>query len=384
MSDALSNREDYPSLALGSYLNQASLGLIGAPAVAEMHRFLDDIARHGNLRLSDQEEVDLLTPLRANAARLFGAPEDRVAITSGAAEMLSQLPALIAPTSGSQVLAVATDFPALTRPWLAYAQECDVELHFVEDRPDRDLTDELIAAISQRTSVVLTSLVQYSTGTCVDVQRVGDAARGAGALLVLDVTQAAGAVPVDLASRLSDVVVCSGYKWLGGHGGVGLAVLSDELLRKTPPAPGWMGAPDPFDMHATKLFLADGARRYTQSTMSYISVVGLTTAIGKLLDLGIDPIEQHARELSQRLSKALSRTGWTPFRSLEDPAASPHIVSLRHSEVDGDVVLNVLREAGVTCSVRNGRVRISLAHYNNAEDIALVSDALKQTLVSSH
>ena len=51
------DRLDYPSLRQSVYLNQASLGLIGQPAVAAMHAFIDDVARHGNLYMSDSDEV---------------------------------------------------------------------------------------------------------------------------------------------------------------------------------------------------------------------------------------------------------------------------------------------------------------------------------------
>jgi hypothetical protein len=57
---------------------------------------------------------------------------------------------------------------------------------------------------------------------------------------------------------------CAHSKWLGGHGGIALAVLDPELLTMPPPSPGWMGAPDPFAMDAQQLLLAPDARRYTQ------------------------------------------------------------------------------------------------------------------------
>ena len=65
MINALVDRSDYPSLTEYVYLNQASLGLIGQPAVQSMHDFLDNTARHGNLRMTDEEEVGFFESLRA-------------------------------------------------------------------------------------------------------------------------------------------------------------------------------------------------------------------------------------------------------------------------------------------------------------------------------
>ena len=179
---------------------------------------------------------------------------------------------------------------------------------------DQDLTEALVQNIDERTSVVAVSYVQFATGTRTDIHRLREASRRVGALLVVDVTQAAGAIPIDAKGWDADVVVCSGYKWLGGHGGVGLAVMSPEFLKQPPPAPGWMGAPDPFDMQATRLPLANDARRYTQSTMSYVSLKGLTVAIAELLAMGPERIEAHAASLATLLIEELDGSGWTPLR----------------------------------------------------------------------
>ena len=60
MIESLSKRTDYPSLLDYNYLNQASLGLIGSPAVEAMNDFLYHVARHGNLKMSDEQEINFL------------------------------------------------------------------------------------------------------------------------------------------------------------------------------------------------------------------------------------------------------------------------------------------------------------------------------------
>ena len=84
MISSLSNRSHYSSLTDAIYLNQASLGLVGQPAVSAMHAYLDDIGRHGNMYLTDAEEVALFNPLRENAAVLMNCPAEQLAIMSSA------------------------------------------------------------------------------------------------------------------------------------------------------------------------------------------------------------------------------------------------------------------------------------------------------------
>jgi len=372
------NRLDYPSLRQSVYLNQASLGLIGQPAVAAMHTFIDDVARHGNLYMSDSDEVGYCETLRERAASLLHCDSAQVAIVASASEILGQLPLLLQPRLNSTILAVSSDFPAITRPWLRLTALKDHRVRFVDDQPTRNLTDTLIEAIDENTAVVAVSSVQYATGTVVDISRLRRSTAQVGARLIVDATQAAGAMRVDAAAWDADAVVASGYKWLGGHGGVALAIMSPHLLEQIPPLPGWMGASDPFGFDATSVSLASDARRYTQSTMSYASMAGLTVAVDQLLSLGQSRIEAHARTLAAMLVSDASKYGWQPFRSLDDPAASPHIISLGHPRESVQAVLGSLRGHNIVCGIRGGRIRISLAPYNDASDVNSLIEAFSR------
>ena len=375
MIPSLFDRVDYPSLGQSVYLNQASLGLIGQPAVTAMHTFIDDVARHGNLYMSDSDEVGYCETLRERAARLFHCDSTQVAIVAGASEILGQLPSLLQPRLNSTILAVSSDFPAITRPWLRLAALKDHRVRFVSDQPTCNLTDTLIGAIDENTSVVAVSSVQYATGTVVDISRLRQSTAQVGARLIVDATQAAGAMRVDAAAWDADAVVASGYKWLGGHGGVALAIMSPLLLEQIPPLPGWMGASDPFEFDATSVSLANDARRYTQSTMSYVSMAGLMIAVEQLLSLGEARIEAHARRLAAMLVSDASKYGWQPFRSVSDPAASPHIISLGHPRESVQAIVERLRSHNIVCGTRGGRIRISLAPYNDASDVNTLIEA---------
>jgi cysteine desulfurase/selenocysteine lyase len=369
------DRSDYPSLRHSVYLNQASLGLIGQPAVTAMHTFIDNVARHGNLYMSDRDEVAYFETLRERASRLLHCESMQVAIVASASEILGQLPMLLQPRPKSTVLAVSSDFPAITRPWLRLAALKNHTVRFVDDLPACDLTDTLIEAIDESTSVVAVSSVQYATGTVVDISRLRQSTNQVGARLIVDATQAAGATRVDAAAWGADAVVTSGYKWLGGHGGVALAIMSTRLLEQIPPLPGWMGAAEPFGFDATSLSLANDARRYTQSTMSYVGMAGLVAAIEQFLSLDETCIEAHARSLAATLVSEAAKYGWKPFRSVGDPAGSPHIISLGRPRKSVEAMVERLRSHNIVCSTRGGRIRISLAPYNDESDVNTLLEA---------
>ncbi len=376
MTSSLSDRSQYPCLCDSVYLNQASLGLIGQPAAAAMHSFLENVARHGNLNMSDSEEISYFHALRGVAGRLFHNDPSRIAILACASELLGQFPLLFHLKPNATILAVSSDFPAITRPWIRQSYFEKIRVRFVDDLPDRDLTDAIIDAIDETTGAIAVSSVQYITGTLVDVRRLLRSAQKVGAFLIVDATQAAGAMRVDTSTLAADAVVTSGYKWLGGHGGVALAAVSESLLKQLPILPGWMGASDPFDFDAKSVSFAPDARRFTQSTMSYVSLAGLTVSIEQLLSLGENRIEAHARQLAALLVDGAREYGWEPFRDIHAVAASPHIISLAHRRKNARETVEKLRDQRIICSARGERIRVSLAPYNDASDVMKLLQAL--------
>jgi len=376
MTSSLFDRSQYPCLSDSVYLNQASLGLIGQPAVAAMHSFLENVARHGNLYMSDSDEINYGHALRGVAGRLFHSDPSRIAILAGASELLGQFPLLFRLKPNATILAVSSDFPAITRPWVRQSYFEKIRVRFIDDLPDRDLTHAIINAIDETTAVIAVSSVQYATGTLVDVRRLAKSAQKVGAFLIVDATQAAGAMPVDASTVEAHAVVTSGYKWLGGHGGVALAAVSESLLKQLPILPGWMGAPDPFDFDAKSVSFAPDARRFTQSTMSYVSMAGLSVSIEHLLSLGENRIEAHARQLAATLVDGARKYGWEPFHDVHVGAASPHIISLGHRRNRASETVEKLRAQRIICSARGERIRVSLAPYNDASDVMKFIQAL--------
>ncbi len=168
---ALVPRSGYPTLQECTYLNQASLGLIPARSLDAMVAFLRNVAQHGNLRLSDEEETRVLDNVRAAAAELIDAPASWVAITGGASEGLGQVAAMLGSIDGSVVL-VSSDFPSVTYPWLAERDRRGTPIVWVDDTPDADLTEGLVRAVDGSTKAVCVSAVQYATGTYIDVPTV--------------------------------------------------------------------------------------------------------------------------------------------------------------------------------------------------------------------
>ena len=110
--------------------------------------------------------------------------------------------------------------------------------------------------------------------------------------------------------------------------------------------------------------------------MSYVSMAGLATALDQLMAVGQGRLEAHSRDLSRRLIQGAGAHGWTPFRAPEDASASPHIVSLAHPGSGVGGAIGALRRNHIVCGVRNGRIRVSLAPYNDSADVDALVDSM--------
>ena len=253
----------------------------------------------------------------------------------------------------------------------------NINLVFVDDKKEQNLTDTIIDEIDQTTKFVVVSYVQYSTGSMIDIFRLRNTTNKFGSKLIVDVTQAAGALPINFDKWKCDALICSGYKWLGGHGGVGIAALSNEIIKSVPLTPGWMGAENPFYFNDKSFDLASDARRFTQSTMSYVSIKCLETSIRNLINIGIVNIKNHSVILKKLLINNLKGLNWETYHNSINISSSPNIISLSNSFKNSGKIIQVLNENKIICSFRNEKLRVSLAHYNNENDIEKLIAILK-------
>ena len=374
---SLSQKSSFKTLTDYTYMNQASLGLISNDSVNNMISFLVEFAQHGNSLISDLDEIELLTPVRQKLGLLFQCDPKNVAILSSASELLSQIPFIIPEPKCGKIIMVESDFPSLIRPWLAAIERGNkYNIKLIKDDPNTSLTKNIIKEIDIDTKAVVVSHVQFSTGTKLDYHLVSEATQKHDALFILDVTQSAGAIPLNFEEISADALISSGYKWLGGHGGAAFAILSDEFLRVDPLSTGWMSDPYPFEMNTRDLKFANSAMKFTQSTISYITIKGIEQSLDQILRLSTKKISNHSKKLSKILLNKIEATSWQAFRTERDYEFSSHIIALGNADQDIVKYYKKLTENRIITSMRNKRIRISIAHYNCEEDVKKLANIL--------
>lgn len=327
------------------WLNTASYGLPPQPAWEALQAALAD----WRVGATSWEGWDQATAAaRASFARLVGVSGGDVTVGSQVSQLVA--PVAAAAADGARVVVPEIEFTSNLFPWLAHGDRLGVVTV---------PTDRLVDTVAAGCDVVAFSLVQSATGEVADYSRIVAAARGVGAMVVVDATQACGWLPFDAA--LADVVVVGGYKWLMGPRGTAFAYLSPEVREAVRPiAAGWYAAADVHgSYYGPPMRLAEDARRFDVSP-AWFSWVGTAPALEVVERIGVAAIHDHNVALANRFLTGLGQ-----------PPGNSAIVTVDAADAEAK-----LTAAGVRAAVRAGRVRASFHVYSTEADVDLALDAL--------
>jgi selenocysteine lyase/cysteine desulfurase len=282
-------------------------------------------------------------------ARIVGVRAEEIAC-GGSASVFAGLVAAAVP-AGGEVLFATGDFTSVVFPMLAQEPR-GVRV--------REVPLERIAeAIDGRTSLVAVSAVQSADGRLVDLDALAAAAEHHGADVYLDVTQAAGWLPID-ASRFT--FVCAGaYKWLLSPRGTALMAVRPEAVKRViPHTAGWYAGEDPWSsIYGGPLRLPATAKRFDVSP-AWTCWAGTAPSLELIDELGPAAIGAYDLALAARLRSGLGMP----------PSDSAIVIADRPDAEER------LGRAGVKASVRAGRVRLSCHLPATVDDIDRALTAL--------
>jgi cysteine desulfurase / selenocysteine lyase len=375
-------RGDFGVLERLTYLNTASAGLVPATVVGPAHAFESELAAAGTTGMDEDTEIAVLDDARDASARLLGADPGTVAIGTSFTEALCQIAWWLKPGKGRNVVSSDADFPSVTYPWHRIAEDtgCEVRLVGLLDDPEGFCVDKIADQVDGGTAVICISHVQYLTGHLLDLTDLAALAHGSGAVLVIDATQSAGQVPIDVTSSGVDVLITGSYKWLCSTFGAAACYISPRLLGQfRPPFVGWRSTEHPYALDARWLPLAATARRMEYSTMSYAAAIAFGRAIRYVTQLGTADVAEHNRALATLLADGLIERG-ARLLTPRDPGRRAGTVTARFPGHDGEAVAAELTRRGVVVSPRVGSTRFSLHFYNSSDDVEAALAALDLVL----
>ena len=304
---------------------------------------------------------------RDRVGMLWGVPAERVAFTPSAAEGMAWLARGLDWSEGDNVVTTNLEFPSVAYNW-RNLRERGVELRLVPHREWLVREEDLLAAVDERTRVLAVSQVSFYTGQNLDIEALAAGLSNRAALLAVDTTHAAGAVQVD--AGLTDLCVSSSYKWMLATHGVAPCYLSAEAegqVRAT--AFGW---------HNLAVWPAQGAEREPDAeekpmpekmepgNPAMVAVLFLDAALGRLLEVGMEQIEEHNLDLSEEIRSGLEHLGLEVISPGDRDRCSGNTC---FAAADARGISEVLADRGVLVWGDYGRVRVSGHLYNNGADV---------------
>ena len=325
---------------------------------------------------------------RCKAAALFGCPRaDHVVFTANSTEALNMvLSGLL--REGDHVISTDLEHNSVLRPLYRLRGERNVELDFVPaDRRGQIDYEDFARLLRPTTRAIVCTHASNLTGDAVDLARVGEIARRHGALFVVDASQSAGVLPIDMEEMHIDALCFTGHKSLMGPQGTGGLCLRGDLDVR-PWKVGGTGVQTFSEQQPVQLPV-----RLEAGTLNSHGIAGLGAALDFIQEVGVAAVHAKETALMRRFYEGVKDIpGVTVYGNFAGERAA--IVSLNVDGMDSGEAADVLMEdygiatrSGAHCAPRlhralgtekQGAVRFSFGWYNTAEETDAAIRAVKE------
>jgi cysteine desulfurase/selenocysteine lyase len=363
-------QEMWPTLADMTYLNNASTGIPPKTTVEAMKRFLENRVH----ALGDfQETLALYREIRENLATLLGGEYHQYGFVPSTSSGINSFAHSIEYPQGSNIVLCDLEFPANYIPWQNVRNLYGPELRVVKSNDGAAPVESFAEKIDENTRVVAVSQIQFGTGYRIELERLAKVAHEHGALLSVDVIQAAGCFDADLPRAGVDFATGQAAKWMLGPIGAGYVFVGKPVMDELKPRfLGWWGVEELWEFGYFERTPLPDARKFQVGSPTAIAYVGLLESLKILLQIPSRNRRQKALENANYLRKRLEEMRipyyeFGPDNNSATVSAAPEGVE----EIQQGLMKN-----RIICSVRNGRLRISPHFYNSTAEIDTLLDHL--------
>jgi selenocysteine lyase/cysteine desulfurase len=367
-------RQEWFEIEDATYLNLAGQSPMPRVSIRAVQAALE--AKKFPHQKPDSTFYEVPNRLRESLARLIGAIPEEIALTSGASAGVAAVAYGLKWKPGDEVVTAKGEFPLQYTAWKPMEEREGLKLKIVAPGGRFITADDLIAAIKPKTRVVSVSLVRYDDGSLLDAPRVAAACHAQGALLLLDVSQCCGALPMDVRQLGADFLVCAGYKWLLGPFGTGFFWVKSEHLSTVRPGPFyWMAVEGSHNFAALNFEdpkPAPHAKRWdAPEWASYFNfnLVAMDASVELVARMGPERVAAHNRKLIEFLFERLPKDRFVLASPSEAARRGPYGCFAARSREKTAEVYQQLRKENVIVSLREGNIRVSPHLYNTERDI---------------
>ena len=372
------------------YLNNAATSYPKPDTVIKaVMNYLDNIPFHSSRAGLEIGKEDIVYTCRQKLSSMFNIEKpENIIFTSGATESLN-LAIFGLDLKGGHVITTAIEHNSVLRPLNSLLKNEIIELSIVDSDENGYINPEnLRDCIKQNTKAIIVNHASNVTGEIQDIKSICEIAHANGCIFVVDASQSAGCIPIDVTNPDIDIMAFTGHKSLYGIQGIGGLYIKSGIRLK-PLKVGGTGEKSESLCQPNELPMY-----YEAGTQNLPGIVSLSAGLDYILKIGLNDI---VNEKNKIFEKAINKLLEMPRVILYGrrnannrcPIFSFNIEGVGAQEVGYllEKSFNIIVRTGLHCaplihktigSDQIGLVRVSLSHFTTNEEIDYFTDSVRQ------
>jgi len=392
-------RADFPILSR-EVNNKPLVYLDNGASAQKPHVVIDAVTRgyaeeyanvHRGLHYLSNLATEKYEGVRAKIARFLNAPsEDDIIINSGTTEGINMVAygwAMPRMEAGDEIVLSIMEHHANIVPWHFLRERQGVVIKWVDVDANGDLDPQkVIDAIGPKTKLVAVTHMSNVLGTVVDVKAITAGAHAKGVPVLVDGSQSAVHMPVDVADIGCDFYAITGHKLYGPSGSGAIYVNKARMAEMRP----FMGGGDMIrDVTRDTVTWNDPPMKFEAGTPGIVQTIGLGVALDYMMDVGMANIAAHEQNLRDYARERLDGLNWLNVQGQSATKGAIFSFTLEGAAHAHDIstVLDkkgVAVRAGTHCAMPlmehmgvGATCRASFGMYNTTDEVDVLIDALE-------
>lgn len=330
----------------------------------------------------------IILSARERLKKLFNADSPNcIAFTNNSTEALNMaIKGLIG--KSEHIITTSFEHNSVLRP-IYEMENIGTEVSIIKSDKNGNINyNEIENNIKENTKAIICTHASNVIGDILDISLIGKISKKYNLLFILDASQTAGCVPIDIKNNFIDVLCFTGHKGLMGPQGTGGLCVRKDLFIK-PLKTGGSGIKSYSKTHPENM-----PTRLEAGTLNGHGIAGLNAALEFIENETIEKIENHERELSRYFYDSIKNIENIKFYGNYETDNRVSIVALNIGEIDSSKIsdilsndYNIATRPGAHCAplmhkalgtVNQGIVRFSFSYFNTFEEIDKGIEAIKE------
>ena len=321
---------------------------------------------------------------------LNASDENEIILNSGTTEGINMVAygwAMEHMKKGDNIVLSVMEHHANIVPWHFLRERMGIELKWVDIDDHGNLDPQnVIDAIDKNTKLVAITHMSNVLGTIVDVKTICHEARSLGVATLIDGSQGAVHLPINVQNLGCDFYPITGHKLCGPTGSGAIYVRAERMAEMRP----FLGGGDMIkEVHADRIIYNDAPMKFEAGTPGIVQTIGFGVALNYIMQVGLKNIAEYEAELKDYALKKLTALNWIKLQG--QPKDKGAIFSFTMDNLGhAHDISTILDKKGI--AVRAGQhcagplmdhmgitasCRASFAFYNTKAEVDTLVDALQ-------